>query len=146
MTTNSGIAENRRAFFEYEITERFEAGIVLTGPEIKAIRGKHADISASYARVVGGEVWLINSMINGIGIDNKTRSRKLLLHQAEINRLIGLAEQKGLAVIPLRLFFKKGKVKAEIGVGRGRKLHDKREVIKKRDQVRELRKDPGTKS
>lgn len=138
MIMKNSIAENRRATFDYEIEERFEAGVVLVGSEIKAIRAGRVDLSAAYARVAGGEAWLINMNVNGAA--EPTRSRKLLLHKSELSRLIGLSEQKGLTLIALRLYLKRGKAKVEIGVGRGRKLHDKREVIKKRDFGREIRK------
>ncbi len=129
------IALNRKARFEYEITERFEAGIVLNGPEIKMVRAKKVDLSASYAKVLKDEAWLINMNISGA--PEPTRTRKLLLHRSEIGRIIGLQEQKGLTLIPLTLYLKHGKAKIELGVGRGRKQHDKRELIKKRDIARE---------
>ncbi len=135
--SNNVIAENRKARFEYDIREHFEAGIVLTGAEIKSIRAKRADMSASYARVLGSEVWLINLNLSGVGVEKPTGTRKLLLHRHEISRLIGLAEQKGFTLVPLRLYFHRGKAKIELGVGRGRKSHDKRELIKKRDLLRE---------
>ncbi|MFA6082186.1 MAG: SsrA-binding protein SmpB [Patescibacteria group bacterium] len=138
MTENT-IAKNKRGLFDYEITEHFEAGIALTGGEIKSIRAKRADISAAYARVLRGEVWLINMNLSLNGLENPTRTRKLLLHKSEINRLIGLVEQKGYALIPLYLYFKRGKAKIDIGVGRGRKKYDKRELIKKRDIAKEQR-------
>ncbi len=136
------ITENRRARFEYDILERFEAGVVLSGPEIKAVRAKRADLSAGYAKVLSGEAWLINMNVSGVGVEVPTRTRKLLLHKGEISRLIGLQEQKGLTLVPLGLYFKRGKAKIELGVGKGRKLHDKREVIRKREVARELRQQP----
>lgn len=131
------IAENRKARFEYDIHERLEAGLALTGLEIKALRAKRADISASYARVVAGEVWLINANFSDGHVTEPTRSRKLLLHKSEIARLIGLSEQKGHTIIPLNIHWKRGKAKVELGVGVGRKMHDKRAVLKKRDIARE---------
>jgi len=133
------IAENRRAFFDYEMIEKFEAGLVLTGIEIKAVRAKRVDISAAYVRVISGEAWVVNMVLNWPDLVDASRSRKLLLHQSEIDHLIGLSEQKGLTIIPLRTYFHRGKVKVEVGVGRGRKQHDKRELIKKRDFERENR-------
>lgn len=134
---SSVISENRRGRFEYAFSEFFEAGIVLTGPEIKSIRAKRADISSAYARVIANEAWVINLNLSGTGVENPTRTRKLLLHKHEIDRLIGLADQKGFALVPLKLYFHRGKAKIELGLGRGRKLHDKRELIKARDAARE---------
>lgn len=134
---SSTIAENRRARFEYSFSEFFEAGIVLTGAEIKSIRAKRADMSSTYARIAEGEAWLINLNLSGVRVEHPTRTRKLLLHKHEIDRLMGLADQKGLALIPIKLYFHRGKAKIELGVGKGRKLHDKREVLKARDAERE---------
>lgn len=138
--TKNIIAENRKAHFDYDITERLEAGVSLAGAEIKAVRAGRIDLSASYARVAGGEAWLINAVLNGQNVESPSRSRKLLLHKDEINHLIGLSEQKGLTLLALKMYFKRGKVKVELGVGRGRKAYDKRELIKSRDIAREQQK------
>lgn len=131
------IAENRKARFVYQFNEFFEAGVVLTGSEIKAVRAKRVDLSAAYARIIGSETWLINMNLSDGKTPDPTRTRKLLLHAREIGRLTGLLEQKGLTLVPLKLYFKRGRAKIELGVGRGRKTHDKRELIKKRDEQRE---------
>jgi SsrA-binding protein len=131
------IAQNKKALFEYEILERFEAGIVLKGAEIKAVRAKRVDISSGYVKIKGDEAWLINMVLNGVAAEVASQTRKLLLHRFEISRMIGLSEQKGLTLIPLKMYFNHGKAKLEIGVAKGRKLHDKRELIKKRDINRE---------
>lgn len=131
------ITDNKRARFEYNIQERIEAGIALTGLEIKAIRAKRADLSAAYARVVGSEVWLINLNLSDGHVPEPTRTRKLLLHKNEIGRIIGLTEQKGFTLVPLNIHFKRGRAKVELGVGRGRRKHDKRNVIRERDLARE---------
>jgi SsrA-binding protein len=133
------IAQNQKALFEYEILERFEAGIVLKGAEIKAVRAKRVDISSGYVKIKGDEAWLINMVLNGVAAEVASQTRKLLLHRFEISRMIGLSEQKGLTLIPLKMYFNHGKAKLEIGVAKGRKLHDKRELIKKRDINRELK-------
>lgn len=138
-TPDGSIALNKKALFEYEILERFEAGVVLVGSEIKAVRAKRVDISSAYVRIRGDEAWLINMVLNGVPADEASRTRKLLLHRFEISRMIGLSEQKGLTLIPLKMYFNHGKAKIEIGVAKGRKHHDKRELIKKRDIKREQR-------
>jgi SsrA-binding protein len=135
------IADNRRARFDYEIIENYEAGVVLTGIEIKAVRAKRVDISSAYVKIISGEAWLVNMVLNYPNLENTSRSRKLLLHENQIDHLIGLNEQKGLTIVPLRAYFQRGKVKIEVGVGRGRKQHDKRELIKERDVAREVQKD-----
>ena len=136
------IARNRRALFEYEITERLEAGIVLVGSEVKGLRERGASIRDAYARVEDGEVWLVglhipeywNARRDG---HEPLRPRKLLLHRHEIRRLtVGLTE-RGLSLIPLRLYWKDGRAKVELGLGRGRRVHDKRSAIAERDARRE---------
>lgn len=135
--SNSIIAENRRARFVYQFSEFFEAGVVLTGSEIKAVRAKRVDLSAAYSRIIGSEALLINMNLSDGKTPDPTRTRKLLLHAREIGRLTGMLEQKGLTLVPLKLYFKRGRAKLELGVGKGRKTHDKRELIKKRDEQRE---------
>jgi SsrA-binding protein len=137
------VADNRRARFNYEIGETFEAGIVLTGSEVKSLRAGKATIGESYADSRGGEMWLINSNIpeyQQAGRFNHLpkRPRKLLLHQRQINKLAGAVERDGMTVVPLKLYFnERGRAKVEIALARGKKLHDKRETLKKRSWDRE---------
>jgi len=137
------VADNRRARFNYEIGETFEAGIVLTGSEVKSLRAGKATIGESYADARDGEIWLINSNIpeyQQAGRFNHApkRPRKLLLHQRQIKRLAGAVEREGMTVVPLKLYFNdKGRAKVEIALARGKKLHDKRETLKRRSWDRE---------
>lgn len=128
---------NKKARFEYEIIESFEAGIVLTGDEIKAIRENKANLTGSYVKIVGGEMFWLGGLINIIKGDIQ-RTRKLLVHKGEIMRLIGKTQEQGLALIPLKLYMKKGRAKMEVGLGRGLKKYDKRSNLKKKDQEREV--------
>lgn len=137
------IAVNRRARHEYDITETYEAGLVLNGPEVKSIRAGRVSLQEAFARIDGGEAWLYGMHIapyeQAHHIEqNPTRVRKLLLHKQEIGRLAGKTQQRGLTLIPLKLYFKRGNAKIELGVARGRKLHDKRRVIAERDAQREV--------
>jgi SsrA-binding protein len=137
------IAENRKARHDYFIEETFEAGLVLKGTEVKALRGGRANLKDSYARIIGGEVWVINMHISPYAFayyDNHEprRQRKLLLHQREIKKLYGKVNEMGYALVPLRLYFKRGKAKLLLGLARGKKKHDKRDSIRRRDQEREL--------
>jgi len=134
------ITSNKKGFFEYEITDHFEAGIVLTGPEIKSIRAGKVNLTGSHARIIQDELFIINMHIESKDSD-PTKTRKLLMHKSEINKLIGKTQQKGLTLIPLRLYLKNGRAKIELGLGRGKKLHDKRETIKKRDTERSQRRE-----
>ena len=137
------VAENRKARFNYEIGEVFEAGIALSGTEVKSLRGGKATIAESYADARGGEIWLINANIPEYLQANRynhlpKRPRKLLLHRRQINRLVGAVEREGMTLIPLKLYFNdKGRAKIEIALARGKKLHDKRETEKKRSWQRE---------
>jgi SsrA-binding protein len=137
------VADNRKARFNYEIGETFEAGIALTGSEVKSLRAGRATIAESYADARGGEIWLINSNIpeyQQAGRFNHApkRPRKLLLHARQINRLAGAVEREGMTVVPLKLYFNdKGRAKVEIALARGKKLHDKRETLKRRSWERE---------
>jgi SsrA-binding protein len=138
------IAENRKAFHEYHILETFEAGITLLGTEVKGIREGKASLADSYARVEKGEVWLYNVHINpyshrGYVDHDPKRRRKLLLHAQEIRKLVGKTTEKGLTLVPLRLYFKKGRVKVAISLVKGKQLHDKRETLRKREVDRETR-------
>ncbi len=137
------IATNRRARHEYHIEESFEAGLALTGTEVKSLRSGRASLTEAYARVERGEVWLHHLHIPPYDAGNifnhdPLRRRKLLLHQRQIRRLEGKASQKGYTLIPLRLYFSRGKVKVEIALARGKKLFDKREAIGDREAGREM--------
>jgi SsrA-binding protein len=137
------VADNRRAHFNYEIGETFEAGIALTGTEVKALRQARATIAEAYADARGGELWLINANIpeyQQAGRSNHApkRPRKLLLHKRQIARLASAVEREGMTIVPLKLYFNaKGRAKLELAVARGKKLHDKRETEKKRTWERE---------
>jgi SsrA-binding protein len=137
------VADNRKARFNYMIGDVIEAGIALTGTEVKSLRQGKATIAESYADARGGELWLINSNIPEYLQASRfnhapKRPRKLLLHKREINKLIGAVEREGMTIVPLKLYFNpKGKAKIEIAVARGKKLHDKRETEKKRSWERE---------
>jgi SsrA-binding protein len=137
------VAENRKARFNYEIGETYEAGIALTGSEVKSLRSGKATIAESYADARDGEIWLVNANIPeylqaGRFNHAPKRPRKLLLHQREINKLAGAVEREGMTVVPLKLYFnERGRAKVEIALGRGKKLHDKRETLKKRSWDRE---------
>ncbi len=136
------ITVNRKARHEYSILQTFETGIVLKGTEVKALRQGKANLVDSYANIEKGEVWLMSANISAyeqgnINNHEPTRSRKLLLNKSEIRRLIGKVKEKGLTLIPLRLYFKNGKVKVELAVAKGKKVYDKRESIAKRDFERD---------
>ena len=138
------IALNRRARHEYTITDTFEAGIVLTGTEIKSVRAHKVSLAEAYARVEHGEAWLIGANIAPFEAGNRynhepKRTRKLLLHRSEIDELLGLTKAKGLTVVPLRLYISdRGVAKVELGIARGKQLHDKRRDIAERDARREV--------
>jgi len=137
------VSGNRKAFHEYAIEETYEAGLVLTGTEIKSIRAGQVNLRESFARIDRGEAWLINMHIAPYDHGNRynhepMRNRKLLLHRREINQLVGRVETKGLTLIPLKLYLKGGRAKIELGLGRGKKLYDKREAIAERDVKREI--------
>ena len=137
------VADNRKARFHYAIGETFEAGIVLTGSEVKSMRTGKANIGESYAGSRDGELWLFNSNISeykqaGRFNHAPKRPRKLLLHKRQIHKLIGAVEREGMTVVPLKIYFNdKGRAKVEIALAKGKKLHDKRETEKKRDWSRE---------
>jgi SsrA-binding protein len=138
------IAENRKAFHDYHILESFEAGLVLLGTEVKSIREGNANLRDSFARVEGAEVWLYNVHVSpyshrGSSDHQPTRRRKLLLHRREIRKLIGKTLERGLTLVPTRMYFKNGRIKVEISLARGKKAHDKRETIKRREADRETR-------
>ncbi|MEW5799873.1 MAG: SsrA-binding protein SmpB [Bacteroidota bacterium] len=135
---------NRKARHDYEIVDVYEAGIVLKGPEVKSLRMGRANLQDSYADLKKGEVWLHNMHISPFEQANRfnhdpVRDRKLLLNKSEIRRLIGKTTEKGLTLIPLKIYFKNGKAKVELALAKGKKEYDRREDIKKREMDRELR-------
>ena len=137
------VASNRRARFDYDIQERFEAGIVLTGSEVKSLRQGRASVAEAYARQQGGELWLEQMHIPPYEQGEKRgydplRARKLLLHRKEIERIIQQQKEQSLSLVPMRVYFSHGLAKVELGLGRGKKLHDKRDTIKERDAKREM--------
>ena len=137
------VASNRRAHHNFEILETHEAGLVLQGTEVKSLRASRADLKESYARIDGTEAWLLGLHISPYAQGNRAnheplRPRKLLLHRGEINRLLGRIMEKGLTLIPLRLYFKQGRAKVELGLARGRKTLDKRHAIREREETREV--------
>lgn len=137
------VASNRRAHHNFDILETHEAGLVLRGTEVKSLRDSRADLKESYARIEGNEAWLLGLHISPYAQGNRAnhdplRPRKLLLHRGEINRLLGKIMEKGLTLVPLRLYFKQGRAKVEIGLARGRKTLDKRHAIREREETREV--------
>jgi len=139
------IATNKKAYHDYFIEETFEAGIALTGTEVKSIREGKINLKESFCRIKNGEVYINNMNIAVYEFGNRenhdpTRMRKLLLHHVEIDKLIRLTEQKGLSMVPTKIYFKRNYVKLEIGVGRGKKLHDKRQTLKQKEADREMAK------
>jgi SsrA-binding protein len=136
------ITVNRKARYEYAIIQTMEAGLVLVGTEVKSLRQGKANLVDSYGKIVDGEVWLVNAHISeytqgNINNHNPRRDRKLLLSRSEIRKLIGKTREKGLTLIPLRLYFKNGKAKVEIALAKGKKVYDKRKDIAKKDFQRE---------
>jgi SsrA-binding protein len=134
---------NRQARFNYFIDETYEAGLVLVGSEVKSLRDGKANLKDSYARIQKGEAFLINAHVSAYPGANQfnhdpTRARKLLLHQREIERLTGKTKERGFTLIPLRLYFKNGKAKVELGLARGKKLYDKRETLRRKVAEREV--------
>jgi SsrA-binding protein len=137
------VTVNKKAYHDYHIIGSYEAGLALKGSEIKSIRLGRVNIKDAYARPENGELWLYNSHIaayqtGGFGSHQPDRKRKLLMHKAQIAELSSLANQKGLTLIPLRIYIKNGIAKLELGIGRGKKQYDKREVIARRDTEREV--------
>ncbi|MDE0824716.1 MAG: SsrA-binding protein SmpB [Dehalococcoidia bacterium] len=147
--TYQPVASNRRAFFNFEILERYEAGIQLTGTEIKSIRAGKVDLSDAYARSTNGEMWLNNAYIapydpaSQYNHDPK-RNRKLLLHRAEIQKMASTAAEKGLTIVALRMYIKRHVAKVELGMARGKRQFDKRHAIRDRDMDREARRSVGS--
>lgn len=140
---NMSIVDNRKATHDYFIEERFEAGLVLEGWEVKAIRAGHVQLKESYVIVRDGEIWILGMHISPLPTasthihPNATRTRKLLLKAEEISKLIGKVEQRGYTLVPLNLHYKGGRIKLDFGLGRGKKLHDKRDTQRDKDWARE---------
>jgi SsrA-binding protein len=137
------ITVNRRAFHDYAIEERYEAGLALTGSEVKSLREGRANLKDAYARFLGDELYLIGGHVSPYAPASQfghepTRTRKLLLHRRELDKLRGKLQEKGLTLVPLRLYWVRGRAKAELGLGRGKKLHDKRAAIRERMERREI--------
>lgn len=143
------VVSNRRARYDYEILERFEAGMVLTGAEVKSLRGGHGSLTESYARVRDGEAWIEGMHIPPYeqAMDKRTydptRTRKLLLKRKEIERLIGKTAERGLALVPIRVYFVHGLAKLELGLGRGKRQFEKRQAIAEREHKREMLREAG---
>ena len=138
------ICRNRRAVHDYAISDTLECGIVLTGTEVKSLRAGQASLEDAYAKIQDGEVWLLGSDIPEYAMGNRMnhkpkRPRKLLLHRREIGKFAGKASQRGFTLVPLRLYFKHGLAKVELGVARGKQHHDKRQDLKKADAQREIK-------
>lgn len=143
------VSSNRRARHDYEILERYETGIVLTGAEVKSLRGGRGSLAESFARVRGREIWIEGMHIPPYeqAMDKRTydpiRPRKLLLHRTEIERLIGKTAERGLALIPLRVYFTHGMAKLELGLGRGKRQFEKRQALAEREHEREMQRSAG---
>jgi SsrA-binding protein len=141
---DNAIATNRKAFRDYYILEKMEAGLVLLGTEVKSLREGRANLRDSFARIKDGEAYLYNVHISPYGQagthnnHEPKRTRKLLLHRRELNKLLGRVAEKGLTLVPLKLYFKRGKVKVELALAKGKRLYDKREVLKARTHEREV--------
>jgi len=139
------LAANKRALFDYQILDKFEAGIVLFGHEVKSVRANRMSLLGAYVTISRGAAWLINAHIppfpkaGPLPDYDPNRSRKLLLHKRELDRLAGKMEQKGLTLVPISVYTKGSQIKIEFGIGRGKKQYEKRESIKKRDVEREMR-------
>lgn len=138
------ISDNRKAKFDYEILETYEAGLSLVGSEVKSLRAKNVQLKDSYISFIGDEAFLQNAHIapytaSSYNNHEPERRRKLLLHRQELEKIYGALREKGLSCVPLKIYFKDGRVKLEIALVRGKKAHDKRESIKKRDATRELK-------
>ncbi len=141
-----GFAINKHGLWNYEILEEFETGLVLTGAEAKSIRTGKINLKESFATVKNNEIWLTNTHISPyLPANNKnykpTRPRKLLLSRAEIERIIGKSQEKGMTLVPIKVYDKKGKIKLLLGIGKGKKKHDKREILRRRDIDREAKRD-----
>jgi len=129
------LAENKRVLANYHLLERYEAGLALTGEEVRAVRQKKVNLKSGFAKILGRELWLINAHIS---TEEPNRSRKLLLRKQEINRLAGKLQEKGITLLPLRLYIKNNVIKVELGLCRGLKIYDKRELVKKRETEKKI--------
>ncbi len=142
-TADNGIARNKKAFHEYFVEDRFEAGMALEGWEVKSLRAGRAQLAESYVLIKQGEAWLVGCHISPLSSasthihPDPTRSRRLLLHRYELNRLIGSVERKGYTLVPLSLYWNRGRVKLSVGLAKGKKSHDKRATVKARDWERD---------
>ena len=137
------VVRNKKARHEYEILETYEAGLVLKGPEVKSIRAGKVSLAEAFARVDNGEAWIYGMHVTAYDPASRwnadpTRPRKLLLNSSEIRKLVGAIQEKGLALVPLELYFRRGYAKISLALGRGKKLHDKRETLKRRTHQREM--------
>ena len=138
------VADNRKAFHDYHVLDKWEAGVALLGTEIKAIREGRVNLRDSYARLEKGEIWLMNVHISpyshtGYGGHEERRQRKLLLHREEIRKLTGRVVERGLTLVPLQMYFKNGRIKVALALVKGKQAHDKRETLRKREVDRETR-------
>jgi len=138
------VTRNRKAFHEYEILDRIEAGLALVGTEVKSLRAGYGNLDGAYAKLDTGELWLVGSEIPEYEMGNRLnhkpkRTRKLLLHRREIDKFAGKASQQGFTLVPLQIYFKDGRAKVEIAVARGKQQHDKREAKKKAEAQREIK-------
>jgi len=143
MNSTKIIATNRKARHDYFVEDTYEAGIVLTGSEIKSIRAGQVNLRDSYATIRDGEMWLVNTHISPYQQANRQnheprRERKLLMHRREINRLVGKLQEKGLTLIPLKIYLKNSRAKVELGLARGKRLYDKRQTMRARDDRRQM--------
>lgn len=154
LKSDSGIkilADNRRAGFEYELIDKYEAGMALTGTEVKAAKMGRIQLRDAYAEILDNEAWLKNAHISEYSHGNlfnhlPVRERKLLLHRAEIDKLLGATQQKGLTIVPTKMYLKNGKIKVELAVGRGKKLHDKRAAEREREANNEAKEEMARKN
>lgn len=142
-TANRLVCQNKKAYHDYEIMEKLEAGLVLLGTEVKSLREGRANLKDSYAKITRGEIFLYGlhiSPYSHASYDNHDpeRVRKLLLHNAEIKRLVGKTQERGFSLIPLKIYFSHGRAKVELGLARGKKLYDKRESLKRKEETREM--------
>lgn len=142
------ITTNRKAFFNYEIEDKLEAGIVLEGTEVKSIRAGYVSLDQAYAAVENGELWLYNCHVKEYPWGNRqnhdpTRKRKLLLHKRQLAKWSEAVQQSGSTIVPISMYLKNGRIKVQLGLGKGKKLHDKRQTIKRRDAQREIERSLG---
>jgi len=142
------VARNRRAFRNYEIDQKFEAGISLLGPEVKSLRAGKASIAEAYAVFLGGELYLVEMHVpeyshKGYAPHEPLRRRKLLMHRRELNKLDQKLQRKGLTLVPIQVYFSRGRAKVELGLGRGRRLHDKRDKVRRDEAIREAKRAEG---